>query len=80
MIPNPPYNIYEITVIGDVPKEMLETFPGLEPEPREGGTVLRVAVPSRAALQSMLVVIDLFELNLVGVRRLTPRPDAPSEG
>jgi hypothetical protein len=75
-LPEVPH-VYEILVGGTVPDEMLATFPGIEPEKRPDGTALRAVLPSRAALQSLLAVIDLFELDILRVRRVPP--DNPSE-
>jgi hypothetical protein len=66
--------IYEITVIGDVPDEMLATFPGVEARRDHDETTFRAMLPSRAALQSMLALIDLFELGLLRIRRVPFEP------
>ena len=68
--PQPGPITYEITVAGEVPEEMLATFPGIDPQRSGTETVLRASLANRAALHSLLAVIDLFELDLIEVRRV----------
>jgi hypothetical protein len=76
--PELPHITYDITVAGRVPEEMLKTFPGVVADRQRDVTVLRAVLPSREALQSMLAVIDLFELDVIEVKRNPPDEDTSS--
>lgn len=61
---------YEICVRGCLGEMMLQAFPGLRAEIREGQTVLTAEFVDQAALQGILAEIGALGLELLEVRRL----------
>lgn len=68
-MPAPPSR-YEICIRGSLGEMMLQAFPGLRAEIREGQTVLTGELVDQAALQGVLAVIGALGLELLEVRRL----------
>lgn len=61
---------YEIYIRGCLGETMLQAFPGLRAETREGQTVLTGELVDQAALQGILAEIGALGLELLEVRRL----------
>jgi hypothetical protein len=58
---------------------LLYAFPDLEPEMRDGDTILRGALPDQAALHGVLAEIEALGIELLGLHRLPLEPGNPGE-
>lgn len=67
---HPPSTRYEIRIRGHLGETLLQAFPALEAETRDGDTLLRGALPDQAALHGVLADIEALGLELVELRRL----------
>ena len=64
---------YEIRVRGHLGATLLGAFPGLHAETQRGDTVLAGALPDQAALHGVLAQVEALGLDLLEVRRRSPR-------
>ena len=74
MTDRPEEAVYEIRVRGRLGATVLGAFPTLTAEWRAPDTVLRGAVPDRAALHGVLAQVERLGLELVEVRRSGAEP------
>jgi len=70
---------YEFVVRGHLAGLLLYAFPDLEPERRDGDTILRGALPDQAALHGVLAEIEALGIELLALHRLPPEPGNPGE-
>jgi len=68
---------YEIRVRGLLSDRLLSAFPEMHAQARDHETVLTGAVPDQSALHGVLGRIELLGLELLEVRRVSARADAP---
>lgn len=66
---------YAIRIKGTVGQAVLGAFPELQPEFRDGETILLGQLADQAALHGMLAQIEALGLELVDLRRLTETRD-----
>jgi hypothetical protein len=71
---------YEIRVRWRLSETVLHTFPTLHAEVRGTETVLVGAMPDRGALHGVLAQIEALGLELLEVRRRSPRDGAGPPG
>ena len=64
---------YEFRVSGHLGPTVLMAFPALVPEQQGAETVLAGLLPDTAALYGVLAEIEALGLDLLEVRKLTPR-------
>jgi hypothetical protein len=64
---------YEITVRGRLSEVLVTAFGGLSASPSPAGTVLAGEIADQAALYGVLDRIESLGLELLDVRRATPR-------
>jgi hypothetical protein len=65
---------YRIRIRGILSDRLLAAFPGFHPRTERGQTVLDGTLPDQAALHGVLATIEALGLELLEVRRSTPRP------
>lgn len=66
---------YAIRIRGTVGEAVLGAFPELQPEFRDGETILVGQLADQPALHGILAQIEALGLELVDLRRLTETPD-----
>jgi hypothetical protein len=66
--------LYEFRVTGHLGPTLLTAFPALKPEQQGPDTVLTGHLPDTAALYGILAELESLGLDLLELRRLTPRP------
>ena len=64
----------EFVVRGHLGELLLYAFPDLEPETRDGDTILRGVLPDRAALHGVLAEIEALGIELLALQRLPLEP------
>jgi hypothetical protein len=71
--------LYTIRIDGHLGATMLSAFPALVPQ-RRGAHTLLTGLLDRSALYGVLAEIEALGLNLLEVRRHTPRRESPQPG
>jgi hypothetical protein len=69
--------VYEICVRGSLGATMLSAFPGLSGEAHDGVTVLSGRLVDQSALHGVLGQVESLGLELLAVRQVAPKYDAP---
>jgi len=71
-------DLYQIRVNGHLGPTLLTAFPTLTPQQQGTETVLTGLLPDSSALYGILAEIESLGLDLLEVRKLPPRHQAPT--